>query len=682
MEPQEKESKKGVQQQIQQLRKQIEHHNFRYFALADPEISDTQFDALFKELQTLEEQHPELVTPDSPTQKVGGMVVSGFETVDHAQPMLSLGNTYNEQDIRDFDGRVRRILKGAPFSYSCELKIDGVSFALRYYEGKLQRAISRGNGVTGEDITAHVRRIPSLPLSLPQPLSLEVRGEVYMPRAMFARINNQRDEEGLEPFANPRNATAGTLRQLDTGYVRKRGLDFFVYHLLHPEQVMHQEVPQTQAEVLQALRNWGLRVEPHWQEVGDIAGVIDFWKRWIGGRHELDFEIDGVVVKVNQLALHPLLGYTSHSPRWAIAFKFPAEQKESTLEKIELSVGRTGTITPVAHVQPVRLAGTTVRKATLHNFEYLRQKDIRVGDRVLVEKAGDIIPQIVASLPEKRSGSEQSIQVPEKCPICKGPTGKTNPDEVAIRCLNPLCPARVKRSVGIFASRVGMDIEGLGEKLIELLVEEGMIHTVADLYYLEEEKLIALPRMAQKSAHNLMVQIEQSKKKPLHRLLVALGIPQVGSKTAKDLALHFRSLEALQEASAEQLTAIEGIGDEVAASIRTFFQTASVKDTLEKLRNAGVNFEEHGGKKLAASTPLQGLTFVLTGTLPSFSRDQMREKIEELGGKVTTSVSKKTDYLLAGQDAGSKLQKAKELGVPVLDQEGFFSLLEERKGHP
>ena len=660
-----------AKQEIEQLKKEIERHNYNYYVLARPEIDDREYDQLFKRLRDLEAQYPQFRTADSPTKRVGSKVIDAFKRVEHSVPMLSLENTYNAKDIYDFADRINRNIRDKAIRYCTELKIDGVSFAARYEDGRFTRAISRGNGRVGEDITEHMKQVQGFPLELKEEYDVEIRGEVYIPKQVFLEINSVREENGFEAFANPRNAAAGTLRQLDTSYVRKRGLKAFAYHLIAPRSFGL----QTQTQTLDWLEELGFQVEPHRKTFERIDSVVDFWKEWTGKRHSLAFEIDGLVVKVDDYSKHEKLGSTSHSPRWAIAFKFPAEQKETRLESITWSVGRTGVITPVAHFNAVQLAGTSVKNANLHNYDNVRDKDIRVGDQIVVEKAGDIIPQVVKSVREKRTGDEESVEPPDKCPVCSGDVGRLKEDEVAIRCLNPLCPAKIKRSLEIFASRQAMNIEGLGEKLISNLVERDMVNDVADLYGLKEEALIALPRMGQKSANNLMSELKESKEQPLHALLTGLGIPQVGKKTAREMARSFGTIDAIMNAGVSELSEVDGIGIEMARGIKRFFDTPQVREIIRKLKNYGVNTS--GEQSEVGKTPLSGLKFVLTGSLPDYSRSEMKALIEKNGGEVTGSVSSKTDYLLCGENPGSKLQKARDKGVKVINQEDFLNLLNQ-----
>src|SRR6056297_2601494 len=589
-----------AKKRIEELRDEIEKQDYNYYVLASPKISDLEYDQLYQELVELEREYPQFASKDSPTQKVGSKVLKDFQQVEHSQPMLSLDNTYNEEDIFAFSNRIKKNIDES-YKYCVELKIDGVSFAVRYVKGQLDRGISRGNGFVGEDITEHLRQTKGIPKELNEEIDIEVRGEVYMPEDIFVQVNKVREENGLEVFANPRNATAGTFRQLNTIEVRKRGIGAFTYSIIEPE---HYGL-KTQTQMLEKLQLLGFVVEDHYQSVDRIEDVIEFWQDWIEKRRDLNFDIDGLVVKVNELDVQKKLGSTSHSPRWAMAFKFPAEQKETTLETVSWSVGRTGVITPVAHLSPINLAGTTVKNANLHNIDNIRQKDIRVKDKVIVEKAGEIIPQVVSVLKEKRTGREKEIEQPENCPVCGGEVGKTKEEEVAIRCLNPACPAKVKRALQEFSSREAMNIEGLGEKLINQLVEREMVEDAADLYFLSEEQFISLERMGQKSAKNLKNEIENSKKKELHHLLTGLGIPNVGKKMAKEISQEFESLDDIMNVRTDELKTIDGVGQEMAQGIVRFFASDRIKNMIEKFKKANVKlFEE---KKAQQGTVLEGV---------------------------------------------------------------------------
>ncbi len=662
---------KKVLEEVERLRDEIEYHNYRYYVLADPVITDEEYDKLMKRLIELEKKYPQIVTPDSPTQRVGGKVLSGFRKIKHSQPMLSLDNTYNEKDIREFDERVKRILGIRSVEYVAELKIDGVSIALRYESGKFRIAITRGDGVEGEDVSENIKLVRSIPLRLREKVDVEVRGEIYMPIDEFKKINEEREENGEPPFANPRNATAGTIRQLDTSVVAKRMLDSFMYYLVNPEKFG----VETQWDALEYLRKLGFKVNPHSKLCRNIEEVIDYWKEWINRRKELDYWIDGVVVKVNSFEYQRILGETSKSPRWAIAFKFPAEQARTKIIGVSMQVGRTGVITPVAELEPVWLEGTTVKRASLHNFEYIREKDIRIGDWVFVEKAGGIIPQIVKVITDLRDGSEKPIEPPKSCPVCGGKVGKLNPDEVAIRCLNPHCPAKLKRALMTFVSRDAMNIDGLGEKLIEKLVDSGIVKDIADIYYLTPFDLAQLGSgIGQRTIAKIMKEIEKSKNNSLERLITGLGIPLVGKKLAKILAENFSSLDEIMSASEEELVKIEGIGEEVAKSIREYFDNEKTREIIEKLKKAGVNMKSNVKK----SDVLKGLRFVITGELSRWSRKEIEDFIESLGGKVSSSVSRNTDYLIVGKNPGSKLKKAKELGVKIITEDEFVNMVIEK----
>jgi len=661
---------KKVLQEIERLREKIEYHNYRYYVLNDPVITDEEYDRLMKRLVELERSYPEAVTPNSPTQRVGGKVLEGFKKVEHSEVMLSLDNTYSEEEVKAFDERIKREV-GENVSYMCELKIDGVAIALGYRQGRLVLGATRGDGRTGEDVTENIRTVRSIPLMLPEPLDVEVRGEIFMSRSEFERVNRERMEAGLPLFANPRNATAGTLHQLDTSQVASRKLDSFIYHVANAPRYGL----KTQEEIFDFLRKLRFKVNPHSRLAQDVEDIVKYWQEWLERRHELEYNIDGVVVKVNELEHRDILGTTAKAPRWAIAFKFPAEQARTKLLDVTVQVGRTGVLTPVAELEPVQLAGTTVKRASLHNFDYIKQKDIRIGDEVFVEKAGDIIPQIVKPIVESRDGDEREIEIPEKCPVCGGPVGKWNPEEVAIRCLNPHCSAKLKGNLEIFVSRAGMNIMGLGEKLIDRLVESGLVKDVADLYYLTPTELAQLgPGIGPKMIANLLREIEASKNRPLANLLYGLGIPLVGAKTAQVLAEHFGSIDRLSQASVEELMRIEGIGPEVARSVHEYFQNKQTKHIIEKLKKAGVRTSEEVQK----SDELSDLTFVVTGILRHFTRREIEEFITRHGGRVASSVSRKTDYVVVGENPGSKLEKARRLGIPTLSEEEFLELVRSK----
>jgi DNA ligase (NAD+) len=663
----------------QSLREQIEEHNYRYHVLDDPIISDTEYDRLMQELIRLEEQFPELKTPDSPTQRVGGEPLPFFEKVEHRVPMLSLGNAFNEEDLREFDERIKRMGGVEQVRYVCELKIDGLAVSLRYENGVFVQGATRGDGQTGEDITQNLRTIRSLPLRLREPVTVEVRGEAFMPKREFRRINAEKERRGEPLFANPRNAAAGSLRQLDPKLAAERALDIFLYGVGAVDESL---LPSTHTETLEWLSRLGLKVNPHRRTVNSIEEVMAFVEEWREKRPELDYEIDGIVIKVDDLALRERLGMTAKSPRWAIAYKFPAEEAVTILRGIEVRVGRTGAVTPTAILEPVTLAGTTVQRASLHNEDIIREKGLLIGDHVIVKKAGDIIPEVVGVLKERRTGEERPYQMPSDCPECGSRLVRLE-GEVALRCINPQCPAQTREGIIHFVSRGAMNIEGLGEKVVTQLFEAGLVRSVADLYYLKKEELLPLERMGEKSVDNLLAAIEQSKGNSVERLIFGLGIRFVGAKGARILAQHFRHLDKLMTAAREELESIEEIGPKMADSIVTYFAKPEVKETIERLRHAGVNFAYLGPvseKQTEQDSPFAGKTVVLTGTLHSMTRQEAAGKIEALGGKVSGSVSKKTDFLIAGEKAGSKLTKAQELGVKILDEEAFLAMLGESAG--
>ena len=663
---------KKILEEIEKLREEIEYHNYRYYILNDPVITDQEYDELMKRLIELEKKYPELVTPDSPTQRVGGKVAEGFKKVRHSIRMLSLDNTYSEEELKKFDERIKRTLEIEKVEYVVELKIDGFSVALRYKDGKFEQGITRGDGITGEDITENLKTVKSIPLRLRKKINVEVRGEVYMSKDEFNRINQERMKKGLPLFANPRNAAAGTMRQLDSSVVARRNLDSFIYYVIDPES----HGLKTQSETLEFLKSIGFKVNPNYIVTNELGEIIDYWNYWIENRKKLAYNIDGLVIKVNKIEYQKLLGETAKSPRWAIAFKFPAEQVRTKITGVTVQVGRTGVLTPVAELEPVQLGGTTVKRASLHNFDYIKAKDIKIGDTVLIEKAGEIIPQVVKSIKELRTGKEKDIEVPTSCPVCGGKVGKLKEDEVAIRCLNPHCPAKLKRAVEIFVSREAMNIEGIGEKLIDQLIDKGIVKDIADIYYLTPFDLIPLERMGPKAADNILKAIEKSKRSPLHKLITALGIPFVGSKTAAVLAEHFKNLDRLAKASYEELMEIEGIGEEIAKSIVEYFLSDKTKEIISKLKKAGVNMS--GEAKEEEEKSLKGLRFVVTGTLKNYTRSEIEELIRKKGGMVSNSVSKKTDYLILGENPGSKYQKALQLGTKVITEEEFEKMLKRR----
>jgi DNA ligase (NAD+) len=661
----------------EELRRQIAHHDRLYYEKAKPEISDREYDALYRELVDLERAHPELLTPDSPTQKVGGRPQGTFAQVSHFVPMQSLDNTYSEEEVADFVERLRRLLPGDEIPMTIEPKVDGVAIALLYENGRLTRAATRGDGTTGDEVTRNIRTIGVIPATLrgKAPRILEVRGEVYLPKETFARINAERDELGLPVFANPRNAAAGTLKQLDPNIVAERKLSavFYGYGAVEPPSAL----PERMEEFFGQLKAWGLPVNPRHWTARDADGVMKAISELGEIRRGFPFETDGAVIKADLIAQHARLGSTSKSPRWAIAYKYEPEQAATRLLDITVQVGRSGVLTPVAELEPVLVAGSTVSRATLHNEEEIARKDLRIGDRVLIEKAGDVIPAVVKVLTEERDGSEKVFHMPKQCPVCSAPVSREE-GEVAVRCANPGCPAQVRRRIEYFAGRSSMDIAGLGEAVVSQLCDAGLLHDVADLYELRAEQLLPLERMGEKSVENLLAAIAASKEQPLWRLLAALGIPHVGVTVARTLASSYGTIDRLAAASVEELCGVEEIGEIMANAIHGWFRDHDVITLLGKLRAAGLNFGERDAKSSvpAADGPLKGTIWVLTGTL-SISREEAAEMIRAKGGKVSGSVSAKTTYLLAGEEAGSKLDKAQKLGVKVLNEEEFRKLIEE-----
>ena len=657
---------------VQQLRDEINQYNYEYHVLDNPTVSDQVYDQKMKELIELEEQFPDLVTDDSPTQRVGGTPLDKFEKVNHTVPMLSLSNAFSEEDLRDFDRRIREHVT-RDFKYVCELKIDGLAVSLRYENGKFVQGATRGDGRTGEDITQNLKTIKSIPLTIKNNETIEVRGEVYMPKKSFIALNEKRKEEGLELFANPRNAAAGSLRQLDPKIAASRNLNIFIYSVGEWEA----ESISTHSERLAYLRELGFKTNPETRTFQTIEEVIEFTKEWTVKRNELDYEIDGIVIKVDEIELQEQLGFTARSPRWAMAYKFPAEEAVTKLRGIELSVGRTGVITPTALLEPVQVAGTTVQRASLHNEDLIIEKDIRINDTVVIKKAGDIIPEVVRVIFEERTGEEKEYRFPEHCPECNTKLEKPE-GEVAWRCVNPNCPAQIKEGLIHFVSRGAMNIDGLGEKVVEQLFDHKLIQTIADLYKLKYEDLIELERMGDKSVTNLLNAINASKENSLERLLFGLGIRYVGSKAATTLAAHYKTMDALMEATEEELKTVPEIGEKMAESIATYFNKPQVKQLIEELKVLGLNMTYLGATEVVdEDSVFFGKTIVLTGKLHSLSRSEAKEKIEALGGKVTGSVSKKTDIVIAGEDAGSKLDKAKELNIEIWDEEQLLHALNE-----
>jgi len=653
--------------QIEKLCRTLRRHEHLYYVLDQPEISDAEYDELMNRLRELEARHPELVTPDSPTQRVGGKPREGFVKVAHSSPMLSLDNALNEGELRDFDRRVRQLLGGAPFRYVAELKLDGLSMAVRYRQGILAQAITRGDGEVGEEVTENARAIRSLPLRVADgPAEFEVRGEAILNRRAFERLNLERDAQGQPRFANPRNAAAGSIRVLDPSITASRRLDYFSYFLL----VDGQPYRDSHFECLETLAKLGFKVNPHRGVCADVEELLEFCRRWEQRRDELPYEIDGVVAKVDPAAQQRALGWTARAPRWAIAFKYAARQERTIVEDIGVQVGRTGTLTPVAHLKPVEVGGVTVSRATLHNEDEIRRLELEIGDEVLIERSGDVIPKVVRVT--SQGGRRKAFRIPKECPVCGGAVVREE-GEVASRCINTNCPARLKESILHFSARGIMDIDGLGEALVDQLVDRGLVASVADIYRLSFEQLVDLERMAKKSSEKLLRNIDESRKQPLPRVLTALGIRFVGGRTAELLAETFGSLDAIAAAGQEELTAAPEVGPKVAESIHRFFREPRNQELVERLREAGLKFEHLVTRPKGG--PLEGLTFVITGTLPSLTREEAKARIEAAGGKVTGSVSQKTSYVVAGEEAGSKLDKARTLNVPVIDQARLLKML-------
>ncbi|MBY0030367.1 NAD-dependent DNA ligase LigA [Priestia aryabhattai] len=650
---------------VQELRDVLNQYGYEYYVLDQPSVPDAEYDKLMNELIEIEESFPELKTADSPTQRIGGQVLDAFEKVQHQTSMLSLGNAFNEEDLRDFDRRVRQAVEDE-FSYVCELKIDGLAVSLRYEDGYLVLGATRGDGTTGENITENLKTIRSIPLRIKEPLSMEVRGEAFMPRKSFEALNESKMERDEVPFANPRNAAAGSLRQLDPKIAAKRNLDIFVYAMTDTGEL---EI-DSHSESLNLLDDLGFKTNKERQTCETIDDVIAYIESWQTKRPELSYDIDGIVVKVDSFDQQAELGTTAKSPRWAIAYKFPAEEVVTKLVNIELTVGRTGVITPTAILEPVQVAGTTVQRASLHNEDLIREKDIRVGDYVVVKKAGDIIPEVVNVIEEKRTGEEQEFTMPTHCPECESELVRLE-GEVALRCINPSCPAQIREGLIHFVSRNAMNIDGLGEKVISQLFREQLIKDVADIYTLTKQQLIELERMGEKSADNLIAAIEASKENSLERLLFGLGIRHVGAKAAKTLAQHFETIDKLTKATYDELVAINEIGAKMADAIVAYFTQEEVQELIHELKEYGVNLTYKGPKLVSVEnvdSVFAGKTVVLTGKLEQLSRNEAKAQIEALGGKVTGSVSKKTDLVVAGEEAGSKLTKANELEIEVWDE--------------
>jgi DNA ligase (NAD+) len=665
---------KDVGKKIEALREKIRHHEHLYYVLDNPELSDADFDKLMQQLKSLESQNPSLVAPDSPTQRVGGKPREGFVKVPHSSPMLSLDNTYNEEELRGWERRVHELTGRNDVDYVCELKLDGMSLALIYEDGRLARGVTRGDGSVGEDVTLNVRTVRSVPLSIPRerlkkagvPANFEVRGELLMPTASFKKINEEREKAGLPTFANPRNFTAGTVRQLDANITAERRMDFFPYILLQNGRTYFDRHSKT----LSALAAAGFKVNPNHKLLHSMDEVWEFIQGWEAKRDSLPYEIDGIVIKVDRTGLQDELGFTGKAPRWAIAYKYAARGGVTKLENIRWQTGRTGKLTPVAELVPIAIGGTTVRNATLHNMDEIHRLGVKIGDWVRVERGGDVIPKVV-EVDKDHPRGDKEVQDPEKCPVCGNKVVRTE-GEVDYRCVNANCPAKLLGTILHFASRGVMNIDGMGDALVTQLTERGLVKNVADIYKLTKDDLLSLERMGDKSAQNILDEIEKSKNLPLERVIFGLGIRMVGERTAQFLAEHFGSMEALEQASVEELQNVDEVGPRIAESIVEFFSIPANRKLVERLGQAGLAFK---GKKKERGTKLAGKTFVLTGTLAKYTRDEAKKMIEDAGGKVAGSVSKKTDYIVAGADAGSKLDKAKELGVAVIDEKEMEKLV-------
>jgi len=660
-------SDEAILKRMGELVEEIDHHDSRYYVEDNPEISDFEYDQLVSELKALESDHPDLALPDSPTKRVSGRPVKEFPAVEHKVPMLSLDNSYSPEDLREFDGRVRRWLSDEPIEYVVEMKIDGLGVALVYEDGLLLRGATRGDGISGEDITANIRTIRSIPLKLKASslVNSEVRGEVYMPISSFKRLNREREEDGESLFANPRNAAAGSIRQLDPSIVASRRLDAFFYTLSFAERDF-----KTHWECLDAMKSSGLRINPNITRLKTIGEVIDHCLSWEKRREELDYEIDGMVIKIDSLDQQRRLGQTAKNPRWAIAYKFAAKQRTTKVKDILLQVGRTGAITPVADLEPVALGGITVSRATLHNEDEIRRKDIRIGDTVLIERAGDVIPEVVKVMAEKRDGSEREFKMPESCPAC-GSKIIREADEAVARCIDSSCPAQLKQKIRHFAIRDALDIEGLGEAIISQLVDKGLIRRIADIYSLDEGSLTALERMGEKSAKNLLEEIESSKGRGLERLLYGLGIRHVGETVAISLTNRFKTMDELLAASKDSLLKVEGVGNIIADSIIDFFSEPSNRQLIEMIRSRGILLSA----AVKATGALDGKTFVFTGVLKKYSRSEAGTKVENLGGRVGSNLTRKTDFIVVGEDPGSKVKEAEKLGIVILTEGDFLKLI-------
>jgi len=659
---------KEAEPKIQKLREEIKYHEKKYYIDNDPQISDYEFDSLIKELEELEKQFPELITPESPTQRVGEQPLEGFVPVQHQTPMLSLDNCYSEEELKEFEERIRKLLPSERIEYVAELKIDGLGISVLYRKGKYFQAVTRGDGFRGDDVTVNVKTIRSVPLLISNSKDIEVRGEIYLPFESFEKINQEKKKHGESLFANPRNAAVGSLRHLDPKEVSSRCLDIFLYYIL-TEGI---EMP-SQWENLKMLQELGFRANPYARLCANLYEVISFYKEWQEKRDSLNLDVDGIVVKVNSTDQRRLLGATAKFPRWAISFKFPARQATTMIKKIDIQVGRTGALTPVAILDPVKLSGITISRSTLHNEDEIKRKDIRIGDSVLIERSGDVIPKVVSVMKEKRTGKEIKFKWPSKCPACKSSTFKPEGEAIA-RCTNPSCPAKLKESILHFASRRAMNIEGLGEAVVDQLLERKLIQKIPDLYSLKYEDLVDLDRMGPKSSQNLLGEIKKSNQNNLDRLIYAMGIRYVGERTAQALASNFKELVAVVQASLEKLIQIEDVGPKVAESVVFFFKQPENIELINKLKKAGLNFS-YQERERGSERPFAGQIFVLTGKLESLTREEAAEFIEEMGGKVSSSVNIKTDYVVVGESPGSKLSKARKLGIQTIEEKEFLKLI-------
>jgi DNA ligase (NAD+) len=657
---------------IKKLRQEIQYHEKKYYVDNDPQISDYEFDLLVKELEKLEQDFPDLITPESPTQRVGEQPIEGFVSFEHSMPMLSLDNCYNAQELREFEGRIKKIIPSGKIEYVAELKIDGLGIAVIYRKGKFSQAITRGDGIRGDDVTANVKTIKSLPLTLDTSHDVEARGEIYLPFTSFHRINQEREKLGEPLFANPRNAAAGSIRLLDPKEVAQRGLDMFLYSVFcdGKEQA-------SQSENLDVLKKFHLKTNPHSMLCRSLEDVLEYYQEWQEKRDSLDYDVDGIVIKVNATKHQSLLGSTAKFPRWAISLKFPARQATTKIMEIGIQVGRTGALTPVAILEPVKLSGITISRSTLHNEDEIKKKDIRIGDTVLIERSGDVIPRVVSVMKEKRSGKEQPFLIPTECPVCHAAAFQPEGEAVS-RCTNPSCPAKLRESLLHYASRRAMNIEGLGNAIVQQIMTNNLVRNIPDIYDLKMEDLIDLERMGPKSAQNLLEEIEHSKSRDIARLVFALGLRFVGERTAQTLTKRYKSIDDLARAEYDDLLQIQDVGPKVAESIVFFFDQPENIELIKRLKQAGINFADRKGTE-EGERFLAGQTFVLTGKLSRFTREEATEIIQNLGGQVVSSVSSKTSYVIVGDAPGSKHQKAQSLGVPTLDESQFQELIDPSK---